>query len=1631
MGFQITGWNDIGRNMEGSFMHRIAETGKAMTGLVTSPVGIVWDLSRMVTGEDGAWTDLKNSFGAGASALAAPFTLALDPLTPVFEGLYVPYKYGVSPTLSSAGIVGQKLNPFTNGMLADSGEGTELSDTNWGDIWSKAHEVSPGNAVLPAMHLPGAEFVTWNPLGLYTNDWAALFDGDWEKFAQSVGKSFRPWTKEDLEAIDKNNGGFSWNIATGLADAAATWFLDPLVIGGKITKGYRAVKWASDVPHMLENKKVLDRLGLAGETRDATRIRLNADRGELLNLPSADRMINWSNDQIIESPLQAEMKFYSLFGGKKNPNSRVLASLLRESGERDGSDGIRNMLKVIIGDSNQTDFMRTERAGLWHSLGQAENQANLLREVLNTNIPGASNVVRQANLATVSAHAPQAITAGVIDSNALRSVVDHLNTNVIPDYRAHDDYLEKLVGDINRPDPVTIGEDNAGMFAASTRNLPFTTGGVESLTRLNKHIGNAERAMRREYWDPRVNFIDRAVGVNQMKAPAIKSTTASTFLQDVQTQTYYPSGILGLPVRAYRIARRSLTDPMPVGWADLNDSSRAAEETYRMLTRVKGLNTETIHHYTSLVAKSNGEEQIKAAVMEAENTAIRHIASRYGIHDDMADQWARAAQERKSSAHKEFSRGSEAEFGILTGEQRAIVHRISDEDGIPESMPFTLKQLENKVPLLDMDIVQKDFARRHSVIRRLAGYPFDTMSALGDIASATWKFSVLIRGIGYPIKVLADDGARYWAVLDSLAEQSAPRTLSQKLMAGFSSGSSKGAHRLPTGMRDWWRGQPVHARDIGGRARALVRDEPYRRQVRPRSGEGSFEAGGVEFPELFAGRDSDLLRSMFSGDWQAMRYRERNVLNDIRMKSGGRRVRATVNEGEHLSAWADNINYQLASDPIGSRMLQGWTDAQLTHWFSAQKGLRKRNEMLGRNPEATVQRIRALMDQYFPENLRTMPDTEFGTLANRAIAKQTRPEDLSHIMMAGRPDVHDIDFSLNLIHGDLGQMLSGVLSKTYSAVVGMPHTAMVRHPLANQLYQSRVKELSELIVAQKGHINVQDFNRIQHQSRRFALHQVGQIVMDTASESSAAHALRFIMPFFDPWRESLTRWSKLFYEDPTRLYRIAQYRNSWGSAFELQDQDGNKLDIRDPKVPVEDQKFVLRLPEKLAKRIPGLEAMSQLDIPRGATDFVFQGQRWYEPDFGPFVKIPASRLLENKPDLEDQLKWMGVMPDGAVDWKTLVVGSSWRNFYKMVSSPEGDRAYMQSMLYIALNEHQKYLDGTRKTDVNWDEVKDNTKTLWATKFFAGLMAPVSTQFKPKTQWMIDEYRRLIADPAVGIEKADEVFYDKYPEAFMWAATMSKNNAHLPASELAMKRTRKYKGLISQHPDMAAVIVGNVPGKAEFSPSVYQWQMNNLLGSGTGKNYRAFQSARDAYSGVQEREGWVKWQKFSDGITATLNSRGLVDLDDSGAEDLLQMKQQFVQTLAGENPAWSEAWFTSNDRQVPDWIEAARDIVADPRLMKDQTRQDLSGLTSYISVRDEFLTELRNRKAEGGSGDITAEANSDLYAKWKALVGQLKESNTEFSTLYQRYLESDKLQEGTFTVTPEGLTSNTVLEGIAA
>ena len=159
------------------------------------------------------------------------------------------------------------------------------------------------------------------------------------------------------------------------------------------------------------------------------------------------------------------------------------------------------------------------------------------------------------------------------------------------------------------------------------------------------------------------------------------------------------------------------------------------------------------------------------------------------------------------------------------------------------------------------------------------------------------------------------------------------------------------------------------------------------------------------------------------------------------------------------------------------------------------------------------------------------------------------------------------------------------------------------------------------------------------------------------------------------------------------------------------------------------------------------------------------------------------------------------------------------------------------------------------------------------------------------------------------------------------------------------------------------------------------------------------------------QGWSDYMKTRAIVDEMLAQRGLVELGDDGAEDI---KDAFKQWLRGEESGnWD--WYTEwNGRKGADktrgTITALTRIVNDDTFMSSTPNPRMwTAVQEYLDGRDIIVQMLQGRYSQGGSLDINTKGNADILDAWDQYRARLVSVDTEFASLYDRWLEFDSLE----------------------
>jgi hypothetical protein len=815
---------------------------------------------------------------------------------------------------------------------------------------------------------------------------------------------------------------------------------------------------------------------------------------------------------------------------------------------------------------------------------------------------------------------------------------------------------------------------------------------------------------------------------------------------------------------------------------------------------------------------------------------------------------------------------------------------------------------------------------------------------------------------------------------------------------------------------------------------------------------------GVVLPPALAGEKGEYYMKLISSDDQlrTMLARNKQLIHSNLQKSASTKAAAPISYPGHektfVEAWHKAINHQILQDPLAVQAVRGASANQMAEWLRrtpAGRAYRRRLGIKYDTPERIAQSVWHEVDEYMP--------AESG-IRQAALNGEADIDYLTELAKTGQyPQyVHSSQLGEALAGSNhASRAIDGVIDWWYKWAASIPADRMSRHPLFNQLYEGHAKSLASQEMKQGVKLTQADADRIAETARRLALKDTRKLVFDIAHRSDVGHALRFMSPFYAATTEAWQRWARIIADRPQTVGYASIFFNaplSWGW---IQDADGNRVNrdgytyvpeypknpdgsfdySKKPKmvktmVPKGDRMIVARVPKFLLKtdigKALGLDSVDnqarQWKISQDSMNLITQGDPWFNPGVGPVVSIPVNEFVKDKPKQAELARHLGILPMGpsagggvfgdGLPGRALSAASPayLKNF--LTAWDTSDERYQRIKLQImqqAAYEHANL----GKPMPSAKEIADRTRDYWLFSAATAFTQPFATQRTDKYQFFRDQYNALRRkDPLT----ADEEYLKRFGEShFIFAQATSDNVGGVPATMKAVELEQKYAPLIAKNPELAALIVGP-EGNGPFSPEAYTYQLTTPLIPGGAEMQRRKLSADEAMQENQRRLGWAKFTQLQNAVTAQLHSAGFDSFEDEGAEQYKQMRSAVAKLYGdpllpdgSENPYYNEQWskdYYSLDPKRYDRLIPGLTAVANSALAKQPSRSDLRRLQEYLSFRRAVTQELARRDKAGGSLDLGAKSNADLAAGWARVVDGLVESDTRFGDLYHRYLSRD-------------------------
>jgi hypothetical protein len=1051
------------------------------------------------------------------------------------------------------------------------------------------------------------------------------------------------------------------------------------------------------------------------------------------------------------------------------------------------------------------------------------------------------------------------------------------------------------------------------------------------------------------------------------------------------------------------------------------------------------------------------------ATQQLESTAMRALAAKHGVDEQVAEQIYNEYKGARTSALKSIK-----DNGFMVDLDDSII-----------KVPQLESQTADFLPIMDFELMDSLLKRQGSLLNSIGGRAVDTTLHYVDVLQDAFKAGALLR-LGYTQRNAIDSMLRIAASVGAMAQL---RHLGPGIKNVFN-------NTIATPARLIDRYRPVDAGrtlaevqqantlvvreltdlkkqiseleaslslkpdnvEISGKLNTLklLQEEKQAvydhyvdvlnrsKAVKPkdRIGTGSYEVTTSDgqtyiLDDAFGGPLGDMFRKIASSGNSFERMVDSNTDMYIRQLSSKGITQVRPTDPAYFDQWAQTIRQQFGNSVVVKKIIAGQSLEDIAIWLRNNptgRDLRRRLGLTSDEAAEYVTRVNGFLDKYLPtsSNLRTKIDKVTANDLRSAFKDPTSlPVIHGHLLQEGM-------FNTSQIKG------REIINTLFKFLGTIPEDTLARNPLYVHFYRKEAKRRVDIVAGLKGDkISLDDQQKIMAMAHKSALREMKGVLFNIERKSNLAAAMKYISPFFSAQENAYKTWSKMAVANPAIVNRGYIVWNSPNRNGLVTDQDGNP--VESGKTSGNDVIWV-SLPKGITK-IPGLNSLTELGIPKASLDIIFQGgmDALYmqgNPNIasdifpvGPYVAVPVSEIVKRQPSLEESFRW--ALPFGPS--KNAVSGFLPTWFQKLQTRQGNleDPQFANTYQLIWKTEQEK-AKRNGLPPVNPNQIMKMTKDYWSMRTAASLIMPFAPRFDSPYKYYMDksrEYKRLYG------MKADEKFFDDYPEFFSFASSLSSNPTSVQSTVQATKNINKYSGLIADLAKIEPKLIGlvvNDPNTYEFSQAAYRYLQGKKIASDSPQKFLSAQSPAEAQRKNEAEKGWIIFNKFSDAIDEEMQKRGISSIQQTGAEDLKYLKEQVVQKLSvqtdpegkpvkdpttGEfaRTAWYDDYLDSDGSKTNRVISGLSKIINDENFMSksgNSKKTVWKSVSAYLEIRKAIAAELVKREVKS----IDAKANVDLKYIYDGTVNKLKnDDKLGFAYLYDRFLSQDLVYDKYLTV----------------
>ena len=1092
----------------------------------------------------------------------------------------------------------------------------------------------------------------------------------------------------------------------------------------------------------------------------------------------------------------------------------------------------------------------------------------------------------------------------------------------------------------------------------------------------------------------------------------------------------------------------------PAGLIDFNDadSYREVIATTSQLEKILNLDPAQSKSILDSYIGARTPEERMIATINLEGQALRQIAAKYDIDEEIANQIYNNYKGARTSALKSIK-----DKGFMV-----------DTDGSIIKVPQLESQTADFLPIMDFQLMDNLLKRNSSVLRGIVGGGKDSFLTIADVIQDAFKAGALLR-LGYTqrnaidsqLRIAASVGAfatlrhlgpgiknmvnnsvavparfidSYRAVDDGMTikqvQQSSTKVINELNELKTKIGELEARVSL----------RPDDV-DLNGELNTLrlLQEEKIAvynhyadvlsrkgiRDPKQRIGTGTYKVTGsdgevYDLHDAFGGPLGDMFRKIASSGNSFERLVDSNT--DMYMRKLQSRGIGAVRPSDpaYFEQWAQTLRQQFGNSAVVNRIIAGDSIEDITKWLRNSpegRDLRKRLALTSDDASEYVLKINGFLDQYLPVQSGLRVKLKEITAADLRTAFND-PTDL--------PIIHGHVLEEALFN--VSQVKGRELINTAFKFLGtLPEDTWSRNPLYIYLYRREAKRRLDIMTGQKvERLTPEEQAQLMAQSHKIAIREMKGILFNIERRTNLATAFKYISPFFSAQENSYKTWLKLVAANPAIINRGYLVWNSPNQAGLVTDQEGNQV----PAGQTTGNDIIwVGLPKGITK-ILGLQSLTEMGIPKGSLDLVFQGgldvlymkgnPNVFSDIFpvGPYVAIPVSEVVKRQPSLEESFKW--ALPFGPSKDALSGLAPTWFQRLQTRAAGLNDPAFARSYQLI-WNTEQQRAKRNGQDPVPAGKILRMTKDYWNMRTAANLIMPFAPRFDSPYKYYLDksrEYRRLY-----GLE-ADAKFLDDYPEFFSFSASLSSNPTNVQSSVQAVENIKKYDGLVGElakiEPRLVGLIVNDFSGY-EFSQAAYDYLYGKRIAPDSPAKFLTSQSPADAQKRNDAEKGWIQYNRIMDAIDNDLQDRGLTSTQQKGAEDLATLKAAVISKLSVktdvdgkpivnpktgqfEQTAWYDDYLDSDGSKTNRVIVGLGRILTDKKFIEaNKNNSTWKSVSAYLDLRKAVAQELAGREVKS----INAKANTDLRFIYDGTVNKLKQDDKlGFAYVYDRFLSQD-------------------------